>query len=217
MIIPARGSSQRIKYKNVKLFKGKPIIYFAIHASIKSKLFDTIHVSTDSKKIKKITDKIKNGITHFRPTKLSNNKTPLIDVFKYVVENYKKRNVYYDEVWYLNPCSPLIKDTDLKKSSIFFKKQRNNSVLSVCKYSPPIQWAYKIEKNTLKPHNKNNQKKSSKDLTNNFYDTGNFGIFSSKIFYKNKKIIFSGYEISRTKSVDIDTMEDWNLALKLFK
>ena len=217
IIIPARGGSQRIKYKNIKLFKGKPIIYFAIDICIKSKLFHTIHVSTDSKKIKKIVDKIKTGIAHYRLKSLSNSRTPLIEVFKYVVEKYKKKNELYDEIWFLNPCSPLIKKTDLKKSSIFYKKQKNNSVLSVCKYSPPIQWAFKMNKKTLSPYNKNNQKKSSNSFKDSFYDTGNFGIFCPNIFYKNKKIVFSGFEIPRTRSVDIDTMEDWNLAKKLYK
>ena len=41
--------------------------------------------------------------------------------------------------------------------------------------------------------------------------------FFVQIFYKNEKIVFSGFEIPRTRSVDIDTMEDWNLAIKLYK
>ena len=31
-IIPARGGSKRIKYKNLKLFCGKPLIYYSIKA-----------------------------------------------------------------------------------------------------------------------------------------------------------------------------------------
>lgn len=217
MIIPARGGSQRIKYKNIKLFNGKPIIYFSIKESIKSKLFNKIHVSSDNSKIIKIVDKIKTGISHHRPLKLSRNSTPLIKVFDYVVEKHKKKNELFDEIWFINPCSPLIKSIDLIKASNFFRNQKNNSLLSVCKYSPPIQWAFKMENKTLKPYNKQNQKKTSQSLKNSYFDTGNFGIFSSKVFYENKKIIFSGFEISRSKSVDIDTIEDWNLALKLYK
>lgn len=216
MIIPARGGSQRIKYKNIKLFKGKPIIYFAIKASIKSKLFDTIHISTESAKIKKVTDSIKKGITYSRPVNLSKNNTPLIEVFKYVVKKYQKKYKYFDEVWFLNPCSPLVKSEDFVKASIYFKKQKNNSLLSVCKYSPPIQWAFGMRNKTLKPINKYNQKKNSQNFESYYFDTGNFGIFSSKVFYDNEKIIFSGYEIPRSKAVDIDTVQDWNLALKLY-
>jgi len=54
LIIPARKNSKRIKNKNIKLFHGKPIISYSIETALKSKIFDTLHVSTDNKAIKKI-------------------------------------------------------------------------------------------------------------------------------------------------------------------
>ena len=50
-IIPARGGSKRIRNKNLIDFDGKPIIKYTIDNANKSKLFDTIHVSTESQKI----------------------------------------------------------------------------------------------------------------------------------------------------------------------
>ena len=50
-IIPARKNSQRIKNKNIKIFNGKPIIFWSIKTALKSKLFKDIFVSTDSKKL----------------------------------------------------------------------------------------------------------------------------------------------------------------------
>ena len=41
-IIPARKNSKRIKNKNIKLFKGKPIIYWTIKYLKESKLFKEI-------------------------------------------------------------------------------------------------------------------------------------------------------------------------------
>ena len=37
-IIPARGGSKRIKNKNIKIFYGKPIIYWSIINLLKTKL-----------------------------------------------------------------------------------------------------------------------------------------------------------------------------------
>ena len=51
-IITAREGSKRIKNKNIISFFGKPIISYSIKAAKKSKLFQDIIVSTDSKKIK---------------------------------------------------------------------------------------------------------------------------------------------------------------------
>ena len=58
-IIPARGGSKRIKNKNLKNFHGKPLIYYSITAAKNSKIFDKIHVSSDSKKILKYSEKLK--------------------------------------------------------------------------------------------------------------------------------------------------------------
>ena len=49
-IIPARGGSKRIPDKNIKLFKGVPIISRTIKELKKSNIFDLIIVSTDSLK-----------------------------------------------------------------------------------------------------------------------------------------------------------------------
>jgi len=46
-IIPARGGSKGIPRKNIKLLKGKPLIYYTIKESLKSDLLDKIIVSTE--------------------------------------------------------------------------------------------------------------------------------------------------------------------------
>ena len=53
-VILARGGSKRIPKKNIKNFKGKPMIYWPIAAAKKAKFFDRIIVSTDSKQIARI-------------------------------------------------------------------------------------------------------------------------------------------------------------------
>ena len=50
VIIPARGGSKRIKNKNIRKFLGKPIIIYPLQVLKKSKFFDKIHISTESKK-----------------------------------------------------------------------------------------------------------------------------------------------------------------------
>ena len=46
-IIPARSGSKRLKNKNFKLLGGKPLINYTVENLIKSKLFETIHISSD--------------------------------------------------------------------------------------------------------------------------------------------------------------------------
>jgi CMP-N-acetylneuraminic acid synthetase len=124
MIIPARGGSKRIKNKNIKLFKSKPIIYYPIKEIIKSKLFKTIHVSTDSKKVFNVINRIKKNITFFRPKKLATDRAPLFNVYKKIVNFYTLKNELYDEIWFLTPCSPLIRSKDLIKAAKIFENKK---------------------------------------------------------------------------------------------
>ena len=48
-----RGGSKGLKNKNLKIINGKPLMYYTIKQAIKSRIFDKIVVSTDSKKILK--------------------------------------------------------------------------------------------------------------------------------------------------------------------
>ena len=78
LIIPARKGSTRIKNKNRKKFNGKPIIAYSILAAKKSKLFNKIHVSTNCKKIKKISTLYGVKFDFYRPEKLSKNNVPIL-------------------------------------------------------------------------------------------------------------------------------------------
>ena len=46
-----RSGSRGVKNKNIKLINGRPLMYYTIKQAVKSKLFENIVVSTDSKKI----------------------------------------------------------------------------------------------------------------------------------------------------------------------
>lgn len=50
-IIPARGGSQRIQRKNIKLFYGKPIIAYSIEFALKSGVFQDVFVSSEDAEI----------------------------------------------------------------------------------------------------------------------------------------------------------------------
>jgi hypothetical protein len=218
LIIPARSGSKRIKNKNIKFFFNKRIIFYSIEAALKSKLFKKIHISTESNKYKQIIEK-KLKIEFLRPRYLSTNKTPLMKVFKYVVNNYKKKNYYFDEIWFLGACSPLVNHNDLVKMSKemkYLKKQ--NSLMTIGEYQAPIQWAHKLLKcKTIIPLNKKFLKIRSQDLKKYYYDTGTVVIFKSEIFYQSKVPKYRGYILTKTKSLDIDDLGDWNLMKKLFK
>ena len=97
-IIPARIGSKRIKHKNIKNFLGKPIISWVISSAKKSKCFSEVFVSTDSTKIKKISEKFGAEVPFLRSKKLSDDKTGTGEVakdfiLKIIQMGYKFKNV----------------------------------------------------------------------------------------------------------------------------
>lgn len=218
LIIPARGGSKRIKNKNIKKFHNKPIIQYPLTSAKKSKLFNIIHVSTEDKSIFKLAKKIGFNPEFFRDKKLGNNSVGISEVIKFVINKFIKMNKNFDEVWCIYPCSPLINEHDLKKISIYFKKQEN-SLMTINEFPAPVFWALKKKKdNTLEHIFKAKSKIPSNKIKPFFYDNGCIVILKKKDFLKDfDKIKFTGYEMPIYKSVDIDNMKDWKLALSFHK
>lgn len=222
-IIPARGGSKRIKNKNIKNFCGKPIIYYPINELLKSKLFDKIHVSTDDSKIIQVVNKIGLEIDFKRPKNLSDDYTPIMPVIKFVINEYKKINQNFDEIWVILPCSPFINSSDLKIATIKFQQNKMlNPLMAVTEYPAPIDWAFEInEKNILKPLNQGAFATRSQDLKPKFYDAGMFYIYSiNSILNMNLKGSdenFIPHILPKYSSIDIDSINDWEFAEKIFK
>ena len=78
-IIPARKGSKSIKNKNIINYKGKPLIYHSIKTALKSKLINTVVVSTDSKKYQSMVIKFGASAPFLRPNKYSNDNSSFRD------------------------------------------------------------------------------------------------------------------------------------------
>ena len=218
LIIPARKGSKRIKNKNFLIFNKKKIIEYSIELAISSKIFSEIHISTDDKiNGKKL---IRKGITvdYNRPKYLSNDKVSLMNVFNYVVNCYKNKNIFFNEIWFLSACSPLILAKDLENSSKLFKKSKANLLLSVCKYSQPVERSFYKKNNKLYPHYNKSLRLNTQNFKHSYFHTGNFSAFKGQFFYKKKvKKIYTGYELPIWRSVDIDNENDLNLTKIFYK
>jgi len=223
LIIPAKGHSSRIPKKNIKKFYGKPIIHYSIISAKKSKIFDTIHISTENTQVLKIAKRYNLSPNFMREKKFSYPKIGIFDVLKQDLLNFIKLGKKFDEVWCLFPCAPLLNFNDLKKLSQKIKKKKIKlPCISISKYPAPTQWAYKMDKKKrLYPIFKNLHLIQSQKLEQTYFDVGILSVFKSEHLLKNnnkninKKLY--GYELPWEKVVDIDDMEDWGKAKILFK
>ncbi len=220
-IIPARGGSKRIKNKNIKNFFGKPIIYYSINSAIKSQCFNEIVVTTDSVKIAKIAEKYGAKVPFLRPKNLSDDNTPLAPVISHTISELKKIKILSKKVCVITATAPLLNYKHLQNSKEIFDKNKPNFLVSLNKFSYPVQRALRMNnRKKIAMIDKKQNKSRSQDLEPIYHDAGQFYWGTTKSFKKNANILSDnsmGYLIESYESVDIDTMEDWKMAKIIFK
>ncbi len=215
-IIPARSGSKRIKNKNIKKFFGKPLIYYSIKLALKSKIFNQVIVSTDSKRIAKIATKLGATVPYLRSKKNSNDKTPINEVLKEVILKLKVKEKF---IFCLYPTAPLLKVQDLKKGLKKINK-KYDQIIVISEYASPIQRAFKkIGKSFIKFIDSKYKFYRSQDLEKTYFDTGTFAIYKNSVIlnYENIKSPKIGYvEIDKYSAVDINDDGDFKYAKLLF-
>ena len=82
-IIPARGKSKSIPFKNTKKFCGKPLIAWSILSAQKSKKLDRVIVSTDNLKIAQVARRYGAETPYLQPREISGGAIGMEQVLKY--------------------------------------------------------------------------------------------------------------------------------------
>lgn len=219
-IIPARQGSKRIKGKNIKNFLGKPIISYAIKKAISSKLFDYVIVSTDSSKIQKISENYGAKVFFKRPKKISNDKAKTQDVIIHSLDWFKKKNILFKYVCCIYPTSAMVKSIDLKESFKLVKNMKWSFVMSAQKYTTQIERSFKLLNKRIVLNDKKKFLKNSQTFQDFYHDAGQFYWGTSKSWYSKNTISSNKstiYELKKYQAVDINTLEDWKFAEKLYK
>ena len=106
-IIPARGDSKGIPLKNIVKINKKPLLYYTVSASLKSKLVTRTIVSTDHEKISKIAKSLGSEVIK-RPKNLANDHIALEPSISQTLDHLKKTENYKpDIILILQNTSPL--------------------------------------------------------------------------------------------------------------
>ena len=221
-IIPARKNSKTLKNKNIKLFNGKPLIYWTIKEALKSKYLSSIILSTDSEKIIKYCKKFKIIIPFKRPKHISLSSTPMIKLIQHVLKNKEIREKKYDAIVLLQPTSPLRVAKDIDEACKVFLKEKPDSLVSINQLNHTLNpeslfnrkglllnKAFKIKKESLRQNKKIYFAPNGAAI----YITPKKNI--SKFIVGGKKI--AGFLMPKKRSIDIDDIIDFKLAEYLKK
>ena len=152
-IIPARGGSKSIPFKNIANVGGKPLIYYTIREAKKSKLLDAFIVSTDSPKIAAVAKRHGADAPFLRPGKFAKDNSPDIHFLRHALRWVKKHRGWDPElVVILRPTSPLrlARDIDRVIGVAFQKPCTMVRTVSPPRHNPFKMWHFRKDE-SLRP------------------------------------------------------------------
>ena len=131
--ICARGGSKGLTNKALRKIKKKPLIYYTVNQALKSKIFNKVIVSTDSKKIQKACKKFGAQSWFIRPKNLSSDYcSKLLAIRHAFLESEMYFGKKFDYCIDLDITSPLRQISDIKKSFHIFLKSKSSNLITVC-------------------------------------------------------------------------------------
>lgn len=219
-VIPARGGSKRIPGKNIRTFCGKPMIAWSIEAARACGIFARILVSTDDDAIAEIAVKSGAEVPFKRPPELADDFAPTTEVVAHAVQWGLAQGWPISSACCIYATAPFLSPQDLISGWDLLKTGHWNYVFSATEFPAPIFRAFKRRPaggvEMLFPEHFLTR---SQDFDAALHDAGQF-YWGTTRAWLDRMIIFSERSelvlIPRTRSVDIDTPEDWAFAESLF-
>jgi len=220
-LVVARAGSKGLKNKNIKKFSGKPLVSWSILASKKSKYIDYTLVSTDSKKIIKISKSLGVNAPFKRPKVLASDNSSIKDVIFHSLKWLKKEKLNFDFLILLQATSPLRTAKHIDNSiKYYFKhsKKKVDTMISLTKAPIKTSWLMETKgiytKFSLNKY-KNNKLFRRQNLQQYFIPNGaiyfaNISKFNGNFFTKNT----IHYEMEKRVSLDVDDIQDFNKGVR---
>tara|TARA_B110000014_G_scaffold126105_1_gene86796 strand:- start:1553 stop:2236 length:684 start_codon:yes stop_codon:yes gene_type:complete len=221
-LICARGGSKGVLNKNTRIIHKKPLIAHTIQKAINSKIFSHVVVSTEDKKIAKISKKYGAEIPFIRPKKLSGDLTPIGDVFIHAIKKLETLNYEFDIFVNLDCTVPFIDKKDILGSVSLLKKKKCDAVYGVYKQhlNPYFNMMEINSKGFLSIAKKLSKRPRSRQEAPAVYQLNGLFTYDKAKFLKIGNPIMPKaipYEIPLERGFMIDTEAEFNMAKLMFK
>ena len=221
-LIPARGGSKGIPNKNLKPFCGESLVSRSVRQALScASPEDVVFVSTDSEDIRKEGEKHGLDIPFMRPDKLASDSASTYDVILHVLKEFKESYIEFERVVLLQPTSPFRKLEDIEGALNLWHKGIDMVVsVSASNSNPYYNLFEEDSQGYLKISKGDGQYTRRQDAPKVWEYNGAVYVMTTESLLESpmsrfKKII--PYEMPSSRSIDLDTPEDWVLAEFLYK
>jgi pseudaminic acid cytidylyltransferase len=220
-VIPARGGSKRIPRKNIRPFRGIPIIAYSVRAAILSQLFDKVIVSTDDSEIAQVANSVGAETPFLRPPELSGDFVGTTRVVKHAIEWTTSNLGNVGTVCCIYATAPFVTARHLRMGLEVLQSNNKSFAFATTSYAFPIQRAIRQSNDGgVEPFFPEYAETRSQDLVPAFHDAGQFYWGQSQAFVDELTTFAphsSPVHIPRWMVQDIDTEEDWFHAEIMFE
>ncbi len=219
-IIPARGGSKGISYKNMHVIFNRPLISYTIEAALKSNWIDKVVVSSENDKILDYSKSAGADIIK-RPQDLALDNSTTESVIEHCIKHLENQGEHYDILILLQPTSPLRDTNDINKAFEHYYYQQADSLVSVCEniHDSPYKSLELQENGCLKPlMGKHWLSMPRQQLPKTYRQNGAIYITSVSQFMQSKSLFgeqIVPWVMPEEKSVDVDTVEDLDKVIKI--
>lgn len=211
--VPARCGSKSIPYKNIKVFCGKPLLYWTLAALQEARDIDQVYVGTDCERIRAevMAFHLSKVIVYFRDEANATDEATTESAMLEFLSKYTFDHV--DKLLLVQATSPFTQAYDFDKALDLLKESKADSLLSCVRIKrflwnddgTPLNYDYK-----KRPRRQDNE--------GILLENGAFYINSIGNILKDKnrlsgKIV--SYEMPEYTSYEIDEEHDWLIAEKL--
>lgn len=220
-LIPARGGSKGIPGKNVKPFCGRPLVCRAVDEAIEcADPDDVIFVSTDSEEIKAAAESTGVSVPFLRPAEFATDTASSYSVIMHALDEFEKRGHKFERVVLLQPTSPLRTSADIRNALSLWRPEID-MVVSVCEArTNPYYNAFETDADGFLHISKGDGSITRRQDAPKVWEyNGAVYVYSTRALRNGpvssfRKIIPSPMPFSR--SVDLDTPEDWMMAETIY-
>src|SRR5258706_11540572 len=215
-IIPARGGSKRIPHKNIREFRGKPMIAWSIDAARASALFHQIVVSTDDPTIAEVAKTYGAEVPFMRGPELSDDYTGTTAVVADALRRLDNMGNRPTAACCIYATAPFIQPSDIQAAHSILETGGWQYVFSATTFDFSVFRALERDPSggvvMLFPEHSDTR---SQDLPEMLHDAGQFywgrteaWMQGAPIYDKHSQVV----QIPRWRTQDIDTTEDWRRA-----
>lgn len=207
-VIPARAGSKGIPNKNIRIIGERPLVYYAIHNALISKLITDVIVTTDSDAVRIIASQMGASVKWRDPALCADDVT-----LDSVIYDAVPTDRHWDYVITLQPTSPTLKAETLDKAIEYTIENNMDTVISAIN-APHLSWGVKDGRKIPNYTERLNRQY----LPPCYMETGAFVISKADVVKKTTRIgsKIDIYEVSEEESQDIDTFDDLRSAAASF-